>query len=343
MKSKMIRIGLAAAALFATTAPAFAQGELVLYCTVQEEWCRPMVAAFEKATGIKVLMTRKSSGEFYAQLKAEAANPKGDVWWGGTGDPHLQAAEEGLTLEYKSPKLVELQDWAVRQAEASKYRTVGVYAGALGYSFNTAELAKRKLAEPKCWADLAKPEFKDDVQVANPNSSGTSYTMLATLVQLMGEEKAFDFMKAMHKNVNQYTKSGAAPARAAATGESLIGITFQHDAVTQAVGGAPVKIVSPCEGTGYEIGSMSIVKGAKNLDNAKKWYDWALTPEAQSIAGELKVSFQVPSNKSAKIPPQAPKLGDIKLINYDFVKYGSSAERTRLLKKWDDEVGKLPK
>ena len=76
---------------------AAAQGELVLYCTVQEEWCRPMVAAFEKATGIKVLMTRKSSGEFYAQLKAEAANPRGDIWWGGTGDPHLQAAEEGLT------------------------------------------------------------------------------------------------------------------------------------------------------------------------------------------------------------------------------------------------------
>ena len=330
-------------ALLASAAPAAAQGELVLYCTVQEEWCRPMVAAFEKATGIKVLMTRKSSGEFYAQLKAEAANPKGDVWWGGTGYPHLQAAEEGLTLEYKSPKLAELQDWAVRQAEASKYRTVGVYAGALGYSYNAPELAKRKLAEPKCWSDLVKPEFKDDVQVANPNSSGTSYTMLATLVQLMGEAKAFDYLKALHKNVNQYTKSGAAPARAAATGESLIGITFQHDAVVQAVGGAPVKIVSPCEGTGYEIGSMSIIKGAKNLENAKKWYDWALSVEAQTVGSAAKISYQVPSNKNAPVPPQAPKLSEVKLINYDFVKYGSSAERKRLLTKWDEEVSKLPK
>jgi iron(III) transport system substrate-binding protein len=339
---KLLNKCLSLLALLGTALPVAAQGELVLYCTVQEEWCRPMVAAFEKATGIKVLMTRKSSGEFYAQIKAEAANPKGDVWWGGTGDPHMQAAEEGLTLEYKSPKLAELQDWAVRQAETSKFRTVGIYAGALGYSFNTSELAKRKLPEPKCWADLTKPEYKDDVQVANPNSSGTSYTMLATLVQLMGEDKAFDFMKAMHKNINQYTKSGAAPARAAATGESLIGITFQHDAVTQAVNGAPVKIVSPCEGTGYEIGSMSIIKGAKNLDNAKKWYDWALG-EGQAVGAANKVSYQVPSNKSAPIPPQAPKLGDIKLINYDFAKYGSSAERTRLLKKWDDEVSKLPK
>jgi len=178
--------------------------------------------------------------------------------------------------------------------------------------------------------------------VANPNSSGTSYTMLATLVQLMGEDKAFDYLKALHKNVNQYTKSGAAPARAAATGESLVGITFQHDAVTQAVNGAPVKIVSPCEGTGYEIGSMSIIKGAKNLANARKWYDWALSPEAQAIGGGVK-SFQVPSNKKAPVPAQAPKLAQIKLIDYDFAKYGSSAERTRLLKKWDNDVSKLPK
>jgi len=334
-----------AIAAFALLAPlaAQAQGELVVYCTVQEEWCRPMVAAFEKATGIKVLMTRKSSGEFYAQIKAEAGNPKGDIWWGGTGDPHMQAAEEGLTEAYKSPRLAELQDWAVRQAEQSNYRTVGVYAGALGYSFNSAELAKRKLPEPKCWADLTQPAYKDEVQVANPNSSGTSYTMLATLVQIMGEAKAFDYLKALHKNVNQYTKSGAAPARAAATGESLVGITFQHDAVIQVLGGAPVKIVSPCEGTGYEIGSMSIIKGAKNMDNAKKWYDWALSVEGQAVGAANKVSYQVPSNKNAPVPPQAPRLADIKLINYDFAKYGSSAERKRLLSKWDAEVSTLPK
>jgi iron(III) transport system substrate-binding protein len=167
--------------------------------------------------------------------------------------------------------------------------------------------------------------------------------MLATLVQLMGEDKAFDYLKALHKNVNQYTKSGAAPARAAATGESIVGITFQHDAVVQAINGANVKIVSPCEGTGYEIGSMSIIKGAKNLENAKKWYDWALSKEAQSIGAEAKVSYQVPSNKNASPPPQAPKFSEIKFINYDFAKYGSSAERTRLLTKWDKEVFALPK
>ncbi len=337
MNSRPIFAFAAVAAGVAFAMPASAQGQLSLYCAVQEEWCRPMAAEFERETGIKVNMTRKSSGEWYAQLKAERQNPRGDVWWGGTGDPHLQAAEEGLTLEYKSPMMKDLYDWSVKQAELAKFRTVGIYSGALGYSFNTKTLAAKGLPEPKCWRDLTNPAYKGEVQVADPNSSGTSYTMLATFVQLFGEEQAFDFMKALHKNVNQYTRSGAAPARAAATGESLVGITFLHDAVTQVISGAPVKIVAPCEGTGYEIGSMSIVKGARNLANAKKFYDWALTPAVQAL-GEKARSYQIPSNKNSKIPDAAPKMKDITLIQYDFQRFGSSAERDRLLSRWTKEV-----
>jgi iron(III) transport system substrate-binding protein len=321
---------------------AAAQGNLVLYCAPQEEWCRAMVTAFERKTGIKVAMTRKSSGEIYAQVKAESSNPRGDIWWGGTGDPHLQAAEEGLLVEYKSPMMKDLAPWALKQAEQAKYQTVGVYAGVLGFGYNTELLKRKKLPEPKCWSDLASDKYRDEVQVADPNSSGTSYTMLATLVQIQGEDKAFDFMKRMHKNINQYTKSGAAPAKAAASGETLIGITFLHDLVTMAVGGAPLKLVAPCEGTGYEVGSMSIIKGGKNPKEARMWYDWALTPEAQGIGVESK-AYQIPSNKNAKVPPQAPRLDQTKVIDYDFAKYGSSAERKRLLSKWDKEVKALPK
>lgn len=328
--------------LMSLSGAAAAQGQLTVYCGVQEEWCRPMVAVFEKTTGIKVSMTRKSSGEIYAQVKAEAANPKGDVWWGGTGDPHLQAAEEGLTQPYKSPLLPQLHEWAQRPAEQTGYRTTGIYSGALGFSYNKPALEKKGIPAPKCWADLTKPAFKGEIQVADPNSSGTSYTMLATMVQLMGEDKGFEYMKALHKNVNQYTKSGAAPARAAATGESIVGITFMHDGVAQAVTGAPLVVVAPCEGTGFEIGSVSIIKGARNFENAKKWVDFALGAQIQVLAANAK-SFQVPSNKDAFAPPEAPKLKDIKLINYDFKKYGSTAERTRLLAKWDKEVKVLPK
>jgi iron(III) transport system substrate-binding protein len=318
-----------------------AQGNLVLYCANQIEWCQAVVTAFEKKTGIKVAMSRKSSGEWYAQIKAEASNPKGDVWWAGTGDPHLQAAEEGLTDVYKSPMLAELQDWAVKQAEQSGYRTVGVYAGALGFGYNTEQLKKKGLTELTCWKDLLDPKLKGEVQVADPNSSGTSYTMLATMVQLMGEDRGFDYLKALHKNINQYTKSGAAPAKATALGETTVGIVFQHDLVTQVVAGAPMKVVAPCEGTGYEIGSMSIIKGARNLENAKKWYDWVVSVEAQTVLVQAG-SFQVQSNKKAPTHELAPKLADIKLIDYDFKKYGSAAERTRLLSKWGKDVKALP-
>ena len=315
--------------------------KLTYYCSAQEDWCQLMAKGFEEATGIKVNMTRKSSGETMAQIKAEGSNPKGDVWWGGTGDPHLQAAEEGLTEPYVSSMRAGLNDWAISQAKSADDKTIGIYSGGLGYGYNEDLLKKNNLPVPACWKDLLKPEYKGHVQMANPNSSGTAYTTLATMVQLFGEEEGFNFMKGLHKNINNYTKSGSAPIKAAARGENTIGIVFMHDAVKQAVSGFPIKVVAPCEGTGYEIGSMSLIKGARNMENAKKFYDWALTAHVQSRSLEVK-AYQVMSNRYAESSPKAPDLSQVKLIDYDFKKYGSSAERKRLLKKWDDEVSTLP-
>ncbi|MDA9795278.1 ABC transporter substrate-binding protein [Paracoccaceae bacterium] len=323
------------------SASAASAAKLTLYCSAQEDWCQLMARSFEDATGINVNMTRKSSGETFAQIRAEASNPKGDVWWGGTGDPHLQAAEEGLTAEYMSPMRDQLHPWAISQAESAGNKTIGIYSGALGYGYNTELLAANNLPEPGCWKDLLKPEYKGHVQMANPNSSGTAYTTLASMVQIFGEDEGFEFMKGLHSNINQYTKSGSAPIKAAGRGENTIGIVFMHDAVKQAVSGFPVKVVAPCEGTGYEIGSMSIVDGARNMDEAKAFYDWALTAEAQNLALEVN-AFQVPSNTGAKTSPSAPDMSSIKLIDYNFKKYGSSSERKRLLKKWDDDVSVLP-
>jgi len=337
---KLAKIAISAllsATAIAAAGDASAQGRLNLYCSVQEDWCQLMQTEFEKATGVKVAMTRKSSGETYAQIKAEKDNPRGDIWWGGTGDPHLQAAEENLTAAYESPRMKEMQDWSVQQWKTGRQRTVGIYAGALGFGFNTELLAKKNLPEPKCWADLVKPEYKGEVQVANPHSSGTSYTMVASLVQILGENGAFDYLRKLNTNVNQYTKSGAAPIVAAGRGETLIGIVFMHDAITQAVRNFPIKTVAPCEGTGYEIGSMSIIAGARNMDSARRFYDWALSAEAQALGAKAQ-SYQVPSNRNAPTPPQAPRLSDVKLINYDFQKFGSSDERKRLLTRFDAEI-----
>jgi len=332
------------AATFAVTAfgsSAMAAGKMTLYCSAQEDWCQLMARGFEDATGIDVNMTRKSSGETFAQIKAEEANPKGDVWWGGTGDPHLQAAEENLTEPYVSAMRSQLHPWAISQAESADDKTIGIYSGALGYGYNSDLLEANKLPAPACWKDLLKPEYKGHVQMANPNSSGTAYTTLATMVQLFGEDGGFDFMKGLHKNINQYTKSGSAPIKAAGRGENTIGIVFMHDAVKQGVAGFPVVTVAPCEGTGYEIGSMSIIKGSRNLDEAKQFYDWALSTDAQNLALEVN-AFQVPSNTGANTSDKAPDMSTITLIDYDFKKYGSSATRKSLLQKWDEDVSVLP-
>ena len=322
--------------------PAYSAGRLTYYCSTDIPWCELMKKEFEKRTGIRVAMTRASSGETLTKIRAEKSNPKGDVWWGGTGDPHLQAAEEGLSQPYTSPKLKELHDWAITPHKATGGKTVGIYLGALGYGYNRELLAKKGMPVPKCWNDLLHSAYKNEIMMAYPSTSGTAYTTLASMVQLFGEDGGFNYMKGLHKNISQYTKSGSAGIKASARGEITIGVVFVHGAVKQATKGFPIEAVAPCEGTGYEIGSASIIKGARNLDSAKKFIDFALTADVQSMSAQVK-SFQVPSNKNAVSAPEAPDVSSIKLIDYNHALYGSKAERTRLLKKWDAEVKVLPR
>jgi iron(III) transport system substrate-binding protein len=329
--------------LFACVAgTAAAQGQVNVICSVQAEWCNMISTVYARTTGTRVNVTMKGSGEALAQLIAEKDNPKTDVWFGGTGDPHLQAAEQGLTLEYKSPSLPQLHDWAQQQAKQSGYRTVGIYSGPLGFGYNTELLARKKLPVPRTWADLALPAYKGEVQVANPASSGTAYTMIATLVQLMGEDKAFEYLKGLHRNVGNYPRSGTGPIKAVARGETAVSISFVHDGPGEKMQGFPVETITPADGTGAEIGSMSIMKGARNLEAAKKFYEWALTPGAQEMAAAAR-QFQLPSNKAARVDPRVPDFKKIKFIPYDYAKYGASAERRRLIARWEKEVNSLPR
>ena len=315
-----------------------AQGTLAMYCSSPNTaWCQGMANGFERATGIKTTVTQKATGELFAQIKAEGANPKGDIWWAGPGDAFLQAAEEGLLETYKSPNLDQLQPWAKREAELSQYRVAGVYGGILALVYNTEVFDKKKLPVPKCWKDLTNPIYKGEVMLSNPNSSGTAYMMLASLVQVFGEDEAFKYMKALNANVNQYARSGIGPMTAVTRGETGIGSTVLHGVINEVVRGFPVKAILPCEGVGYEVGSMAIIKGARNLDNAKQFFDWALTPAAQQIGLDIK-EFAIPTNRNVTLPPQVPNLAYIKLIDYDSAKYGTTVERKRLLERWEKEI-----
>ncbi len=340
MKKLLVKLLLGATALCSA---GWAQAQTVnVICSVQAEWCNMISTVYARTTGTKINISMKGSGEALAQLIAEKENPKTDIWFGGTGDPHLQAAEQGLTLEYKSPTMAQLYPWAQQQAQQSGFKTVGIYSGPLGFGYNSELLAKKKLPVPKTWNDLLSPAFKGEIQVANPASSGTAYTMVATLVQMMGEDKAFEYMKQLHKNISQYTRSGTGPIKAAARGETTVSISFVHDGVGEKMNGFPLETITPADGTGAEIGSMSIVKGSRNLEAAKKFYEWALTPAAQEMAVAAK-QFQLPSNKNAKNDARIPDFKKIKFINYDYAKYGASTERRRLIAKWEKEVNALPR
>ena len=333
---------MAAMALLAAAQPLPAAADpLEVVCSVHE-WCGLVQHAFAAATGIKVRITERGSGEALDLIVSEREHPQHDLWFGGTGDFHLQAAEMRLTMAYRSPNNSLLHEWAVTPAEQSGYRTIGIYSGPLGFVYNPAALAAAKLPPPRCWSDLVKPEYHNLIQMSNPYYSGTAYTVIATLVQLMGEEAAFKYLRKLDHNIKRYTHSGADVLDNVARGDAAIVIAFVYGASTDKASTLPVKTSTPCEGTGYEIGSMSIIKGGPNPNEAKRFFDWALTASAQDLAAQT-LQFRLSSNRNGRFDVRIVDPATTRLIKYDFLKYGKAEERARLLKKWGDNVDSAAK
>ena len=322
---------------------AFAQGQLNLYCSSPNTaWCQGMAVGFERATGAKVAVIQKATGEMLAQIKAERANPRGDIWWAGAADSYLQATEEGLLEPYRSPNVAELYPWARRISDMSKDHVSGVYGGIIALGYNSELMAKRKLPIPKCWKDLTNPAYKGEIMLGNPNSSGTAYLMLATLVQVFGEDDAFKYLAEVHKNVNQYARSGIGPMTAITRGETALGSTVLHGVINEIMRGFPVEAVLPCEGVGYEVGSIAIIKGTHNVDVARKFVDFALSVDGQKIGLDVK-EYAIPTNRNVPLPAQVPKLSDVKVIDYDFAKFGASETRRQLLQRWEQDINAIPR
>ncbi len=288
--------------------------ELNLLCVPQEEWCQGMKEEFEKEFGITVNYVRMSTGEALARLEAEKDNPQFDIMWGGPIDTYIAGKNEGMFAQYESPNTKNLLDQD-KYLDPDNY-WAGIYLGSLGFATNKDFLeANPGLEAPTSWDDLLKPEFKGQLLVAHPSTSGTSYTAMSTILQLMGEEKGWEYLNKYADQVLQFTKSGSAPAKFVGAGEGAVGVVFSHDIVKQIEAGLPLVLSFPEEGTGYEIGGMAIVKGAKNLDAAQKWYDWALTPEAQALGPKYK-AYQAPTVGGVDLA--YPELLEVNLIDYDF-------------------------
>lgn len=340
MNMKLVRaFGLSAILLSSM----LAYGETVnAICSTDQPWCDIAAREFTKATGIRVLQTRKATGEALAQVISEANNPKTDIWWGGTGDPFIQAADLGLLEAYRPEYINDLNTWSVRQYADTQNRVGGFYSSSIGFGYNTELLQKKNLPEPKCWASLLDPKFKGEIEISHPASSGTAYTVLAGLVQQMGEEQAFQYLKALHKNVTTYTRSGNAQAPNVAKGEVTLGVTFVFQYEAWKSKGFPIKTVNPCEGTSYEVGGIALIKGARNSAAAKRYYDFLMSPAGQKLGATVD-SLQTPANKTFKLDPRVPSLDAVRLISYDFQKYGGAPERKRLIDRWIREVEPLPR
>jgi iron(III) transport system substrate-binding protein len=307
--------------------------ELNVLCTPQEEWCQGMKQEFETKYGVTVNYVRMSAGEALARLQAEKDNPQFDIWWGGPIDSFVAAKEAGVLEAYNSPNMKNLLD-QTKYKDAENY-WAGIYVGTLGFATNKNWLdAHPGTAAPKSWADLLKPEFKGQVMVAHPSTSGTSYTAISTVLQLMGEEKGWEYLKQYAGQISQYTKSGAAPAKFVGQGEGAVAIVFSHDTVNEIDNNKmPLVLTFPEDGTGYEIGGMALIKGAKHPSAAKAWFDWALTADAQALGPKYK-AYQAPTVKGVEL--SHPELLQVKLINYDFQWAGSN--KKAFVEKYTNEI-----
>ncbi len=311
---------------------------LVIYCSHDSDACELAASEFQRETGIATRVTRKATGEFYAQIRAERANPRGDVWYGGTIDGFLQGADEDLFMAYRSPRVDELAPWARSLTERTGYRVNAIYEIVIGFGTLPETLARRKLAAPACWKDLLSPAYKGEIDWSNPVSSGTGYTILATLVAMYGEDGAFDYLRRIKPNVMRWTASGTAQGASIARGEASVGVTFVHEFITYVLQGFPIDIVIPCEGTGAAQGGMAILADAPNPEEAKRFVDWALSKPAMELANRTR-NLIIPANASATLKPEAARFASAKLVDVDPMKFGAAETRKRLLARWQREIG----
>jgi iron(III) transport system substrate-binding protein len=333
---------LAALGIAVAASTPVAARSLVVYCSHDPDACELAAQTFTKDTGIAATISRKPTGEVYAQIRAERENPKADVWYGGTIEPFLQGAAEGLFAPYRSPGVAGLHPWAQRQAERTRFQVTPIYRIIVAFGANAALLAKRGIAAPRCWSDLVKPDYRGEIELSNPVTSGTGYTIVATLVALYGEDAAFDYLRRLKPNVVRWTQSGTAQGPSVARGEVAVGVTFAHEFITQQLAGFPVDVAIPCEGTGDALGGMAIVADAPHPVEARAFVDWALTKDAQELANRTR-NLLLPANRAAAIRPEAARYAGAKMADVDPARFGAPDERKRLLARWQREIGDAPR
>jgi iron(III) transport system substrate-binding protein len=305
--------------------------ELIVYSSVDEENANNILDAFSAETGIKVQMVFLSSGPALSRIEAEANNPQADIWFGAPNENHIIAKERGLTQPYTSPSAADLDD-SFKDTEGYWH---AFYMNPLGFGVLAEELKARGANVPESWKDLTDPAYKGLIQMPSPQSSGTAYAIMMTLISTLGEDEAFEYMATLNPNIQTYTQSGTGPSKSLAIKEALIGIQFTPAFLKLVDEGFPATVIFPEEGVGYESVGISIIKGAANLDSAKALVDWILSPSGQETFSAKKTYF-FPVRSDVSAGEGVPSLSDITLIDYD--REEAAANKERLVERWVTEV-----
>lgn len=315
-------------------ARAKAADTLKAYSIWPENYARPMMEAFEKASGIHVNFIRFSSGEALARVVAEKNNPQVDVLFGGPIETFTAGQGQGVFDAYKSLSWSELP---ARFKDANGLWTA-IADDPLVFMSNTAFLAQHKLHAPASWDDLLDPAYSGMIQMADARTSGTAVTRIFSILQVhnRNEDEAFAYMKKLRKNVQVYTKSGGGGTLPVGLGQAGAGIFFIVDALFTKQKGYDVQISFPKEGIGSAAECIALIKGAKNPDAGRKLIDWATSPAMQSLLAPNQINF-IPAHPAVKTDPAlAAVLANAKIIEIDDAWAG--ANRQRIIERWIAEV-----
>ena len=327
--------GVATSAAPATQA-AKPTGNLVVYTALNETTNNAFIGAFKAAyPGATVdLLPLAAAGDLQTRIIGEKASPKADIFIGGSSEFHDPLGKQGLLEQYVSPNAAALKP---EFKDANGYWT-GWYIGIFGFIANTDRLTKEVSGKlPQTWDDLLDPAWKGKLILPDPVKTGGGFIFLATQVFRFGkdEAKAMAFMKAFHGNVADYIGTAPAAIGAVSQGQYVGSPNWAHDILTEKGKNPGVSLAVPAN-TGFEVGGISIVKGAHNLPLAKAFVDWVLTPEA----GALNVKLSNRGSVLAAVPPApgAPTLASVTLVNYE--RQWATDNKTRLLQLWQQTVGR---
>lgn len=287
-------------------------------------------AEFTKQTGIEVQFIDMSSGEVLARSEAEGGRPMADLWFGGGADSFIAAADKGLLYPYVSPEAATIP----LQYRDPEGNWTGISLVMAGFLVNTEVLAEKNLAIPEKWADLAKPEYKDEVLIANPAISGTTYAVVACLLKQMGEVNGWTYFENIARNVPFFAKRGGEPPKKVAIGEMAVGVAPLSGEFINMKEKFPVETIFPKDGIPWLPAGMAIFKNAKNLEAAKAFVDWALSLEGQKFIQKRDPRIMV----RPEVDPPKEMAGFVPsdLISVDI--FAISANRKQILDTWAQRV-----